>query len=1323
MSPSPTPVRSKVWHVSKPVRVLAYAFGGLVLGYLVVVAVLSTAWFNRALLERTRASLERVTGARVEIGQMRINPWVLQATFRGLVMRGSEAGKELPLFTARELVVRASVKTLIHRRTLRLARVDLEGAAIHLYTRLDGSTNLPGPAAQAEGLRALDDLVDLGVWHLLIAQSNLYWDDREWPLDLSAHNISLLMGLHQSSYTGSLSASAVDVSCPGIRLPEITVSTRVAISKNSLSLSSLTWRSSGLRGDGAVALHWLPAIESQFSFRFEGEASSLARILRQDEFRQGELNVDGQGRYRQGAIDARGHLDGHRLVLRAPQFASNPLELSADYVLQGQRLLLPRLTASILGGTASGSAELSLASIPAIRADLDLRDLDVTRAVNVLEAGPALMADFPVASRASGKVRLFSQGPKADSQFDLQFSPPDVVTAGREPLNGSARGSASLSPRPSVELESADLHTLGSTLKLRGAAAESSLNLAFQLNTTDFGEWKRGAEFFAERPLPAKLDSTAIFSGTVTGSLRDPLVGGQLQVGSFEYENWKWSSLQANLVVGPEALRVTSGRLVGGPNSALTLEATAALNDWLYLPGAPFRLSARADRTSIVGLREVLGIQVPLSGDLTGEFHVNESRNQLAGGGSVVITAGSYAGERFDSIDAEASADREVWKLTRFSLKKSGGEMTADGSFDPSSQSVSAHAQGRGLALASFARLQALAPAGASNKVQGTLNFDLSVQGSLDRPSADGQVAVEGLTAGEVALGNLSGRLRADGRHATLQGQVQGPAGRLDFQASSPVENLPNSEIPLTLSAQYSGLRLDPWMRALGAGVTGTVEATGNLEYSGTLRGSETSRVKSAIQSLEVSFAGMHWSNVHPFEISLERQHVEITPFDLHGPSTEFRFQGSADLGAISSLNLRADGQIDSQFLHVFDPALLTTGRFDVEAQVQGSLRQPLLYGSLKLDQVSIGYPGLPLRLAGLNGTVDLQGDRLTVRSLRAESGPASVVIAGSATLSDTPRYNLRAEFSHMRVAYPVQFTSVVSGTGRLSGTPGAGVLSGDLTVEQMYVGENFNVLNWASALATQPAATLEGASPLSSGVRMDVHVVSSPTVSVESRDFSAVAAVDLSLRGTLADPVVFGNVHIQSGQAVLRQTSYKLTHGDVILANPLRTEPTLDLEATTRVQRYDLVLRVTGPADRPNISYRSDPPLSTPSILALLAFGYTTQDQLQANTGRSSFSTQGASALLSQALSSQVSSRFTRLFGLSRISIDPNPISTGGTQVTVEERLARDFTITYVTTTGGILERIIQVEWDLSDTMSLLGVRDQNGVYGFELDFRKRFK
>lgn len=108
------------------------------------------------------------------------------------------------------------------------------------------------------------------------------------------------------------------------------------------------------------------------------------------------------------------------------------------------------------------------------------------------------------------------------------------------------------------------------------------------------------------------------------------------------------------------------------------------------------------------------------------------------------------------------------------------------------------------------------------------------------------------------------------------------------------------------------------------------------------------------------------------------------------------------------------------------------------------------------------------------------------------------------------------------------------------------------------------------------------------------------------------------------------------------------------------------------------------------------------------------------------SFRTLGASALLSQALSSQASGRVQRLFGVSRIKIDPNvggPTTAGGTRVTVEQQITRDLTITYVTNTAASQQRIIQLEWDISDKVSLIGDRDQNGVFGLELKFRRRFK
>ena len=1316
---------SKHLRVSRPVRVIAYLFAAALLLYLSAVAVLSSPWMNRKLLERTRAALAQATGTRVDIAQMSVEPWTLQVAFRGLVLHGSESGSEQPLLAVQQLTIQLNPVTAF-RHGLWLWRLYAEGAQVHLYARADGSTNLPGPAVNAEGFAALDDLVNLRLHQLVIVRSGIYWDNRPVALELDARNVAVLLGYRGGRYKGAISASPLSLSSLGLRLPPTTASTRLEIAKNTLVVNSLAWRSATFAGNGSAVLHWLPAVWSQFSFQVEGEAGALAKLLGRRDVEGGQFASRGQGTYAANSLDVDGHIDLRRIVIHLPNVRPVPADFAAQYGLNGQGLKLSQVTASLLGGVAHGTAEASWEGpSPRFKADLEIQNLDIPLAIGLLPSGAEVLHDFPLASRVSGKIQL-SKNRKAalvQSAFDLRFEAAEPSVRGREPLSGFARGNATLAPSVSVDLEEASLQSARSSVTLRGRLSPTAPDLAFELRTTDFEEWRAVAEAFAEAPVPVKLDSTASFSGTLSGTMEQPLVRGKLRVGSFEYAGSRWTRFDAGVTSAPSQLQVSDAELAG-PHSLLTFEMTAGLVRWQSTPSSPLQLSARARQTSLQGLREVLGISYPISGQLTGTLTFRSTRAQLAGEGKFHITAGSYDGETFDSLDANLSTAASVWKLSDIRLTKGRGKVTGEASYDPRRRTFSARAQGAGFTLSDFNHLQKIpainSAASVGRSLAGTVDFEVQAQGDLERPALQGSLKVRGLTASDLRLGDLTGKLDWNGREARMEGQLAGPAGSLQFRSTGATEG----QWPLTVSAQYSNLRLDPWLRSFGlASVGGSLDVTGSLDVAASVRGNEPLHLKSSVQRLEASFAELKWRNDRPFEITLAHRQLTITPFQMQGPSTLFQFQGTANLASPSALNLSANGEIESAFLHVFDSAILTTGHFDVKLNVKGSVSEPSVYGTLHVDQVSLGYPGVPIRLVGLNGDVDLLGDRLQVRSLHAESGPASVSITGSVTLSGTPRSNLRVELHHLRVAYPVQFTSVLSGAVHLTGSPSAGLLSGDLAVEQMFVADNFNILSWTSQLESQSSIAAASPAALPSGIRLDVHLASSPAVSVESHDFSAVAAIDVSLRGSLSDPVAFGSVHIQSGQAVLRQNTYKLSRGDITMANPRQTEPVLDLEATTRIDRYDLTLRVTGPADRPNISYRSDPPLSTPNILALLAFGYSSQDQLIAPTGRSAFGTQSASVLLSQALSNQTTSRITRLFGLSHIGIDPNPSSVGGTRVTVVERLAHDFTVTYVTTTGGVYERIIQLEWDVTNNMSLLGVRDQNGVYGLELDFRRRFK
>ena len=141
-------------------------------------------------------------------------------------------------------------------------------------------------------------------------------------------------------------------------------------------------------------------------------------------------------------------------------------------------------------------------------------------------------------------------------------------------------------------------------------------------------------------------------------------------------------------------------------------------------------------------------------------------------------------------------------------------------------------------------------------------------------------------------------------------------------------------------------------------------------------------------------------------------------------------------------------------------------------------------------------------------------------------------------------------------------------------------------------------------------------------------------------------------------------------------------------------------------------------------VAYRSDPPLPTADIISLLALGYVRNTGALASN--QSFSNLGATAILSEALTSQTTSRIQRLFGVSRIKIDPNvgdPSNISGTRITIEQQISRDLTITYATNTGSTQQRVVQFEWVVSDKVSIIGVRDQNGIFGSELIFHRRFK
>ncbi len=633
--------------MSRHFRITLAIIGTLVALVTAAIGVMSTPWFDRALEQRLIVWLEDTTGGRVEVQDFRFHPIVLQAILRGVVIHGNEPPQAPSLFSARTVVLRLSPANLLHRE-IRIMSLDWDGAEIHLTTNPNGLTNLPGPATHYTAGQIMEQLIDLRIGRVTLAHSAIFWNDRPISLDLSAREVALLLHLRRGShYEGSLAASAVTTHRPGQSTLPLTFSTRFTLAQNEFAVTSVVWKSRGMTGQGSFTFHPVPEPEGYFSFQTSLDAAALIPFLHLPVLQSGNLRLEGQGIYRHGEISTRGRLQTRQMLFLDSQFNSGPLEVSADYSLHQSQLAISNLKVLGWGGSALGDGQVALAGpAPQFHVRARLRDMNLLALLHSFKSQPLLITQLYPASLIDGAIDLTWAGEleKVKSAFDVHLSAPATRPPGSLPISGDARGSLDLDHGFSINLEDSNFHTPHSLLNAKGTLVESTGRgespgrMQIQLETRQFAEWRSVFEsrLLSTTHLPLSLESPATIVGEVTGSIRNPEMRGSVRVGKFEYGGWTWDGLQANIAVGPDSLQVSSGRLSHGA-SVLGLDASAHLEDWRITKTSQVRLSARAQRTPLEGLKAALGIDYPGGGYVSGQVNVAGTASNLEGTGHVKV--------------------------------------------------------------------------------------------------------------------------------------------------------------------------------------------------------------------------------------------------------------------------------------------------------------------------------------------------------------------------------------------------------------------------------------------------------------------------------------------------------------------------------------------------------------------------------------------------------------------------------------------------------------------------------------------------------------
>ncbi len=173
----------------------------------------------------------------------------------------------------------------------------------------------------------------------------------------------------------------------------------------------------------------------------------------------------------------------------------------------------------------------------------------------------------------------------------------------------------------------------------------------------------------------------------------------------------------------------------------------------------------------------------------------------------------------------------------------------------------------------------------------------------------------------------------------------------------------------------------------------------------------------------------------------------------------------------------------------------------------------------------------------------------------RRMSGAALVTFGGYATAYNRQiNFNLTLETQDVRLRYPQGISSMANAELRWAGTPAASVLSGDVVVTRLAITPGFDF--GATLARSAQASALPQTNPLLNRIRMDVHIITTPELQMQTAVVRLTGDADFHLRGTAAKPVLLGRADVTEGEVTLNGTKYRMERGDVTFTNPVTTTP-----------------------------------------------------------------------------------------------------------------------------------------------------------------------
>jgi translocation and assembly module TamB len=1314
-----------------------------VIGILCVIGFFASGAGNPILERWIVHRIEKTTGGRVELRAISIQWLSMRATLKGLVIHGHEPAGTYPLFSAEEVVAKLEIDSFWGRK-VSLSELALKAPEVHIRVAKDGSTNVPAPPGANGSNQSLEEsLFDLQVRRVNIENGWLLYNELKVPLAVEGGEMSLVLDAggtpEHPLYLGNLEWQSIRFSAQRMAPVPANLSAKFTIWRDGFTLEQGVLSAGRSRLDAQAEM--TDFAKPKWSFRYRGwvELLDFRETFLAPQVPTGHVDVRGAGTLADGQYRGTGSFAGRDIQLSYDIFHTAGLASHASYSIDNDGIVAPDFVAEGFGGTVKGKVTLRFAGVQ-FRAVTHTQDMHLARVFPAIEHPGFPIDELEWDALLSGDtIETWSN---AFEHFEIggkiDWSPVDVLAAGHVPVTASWQIHYRYDTAV-FAISEGEFETPSSKGTITGLLAprNTSLDVHFETGALesykDFIDAIRGAK-------RGSLDATKEISGSVQwdGKITEPAsqttFSGHVRGERVRYNGTSLDSLEGDLSYSPTEFAIARGKLRFGAMDT-EIEGTLGLTDWSFLPKNEWTADVNFDKASVETIQKFFGWSYPVKGVLSGQLHGHGTRAVPGITGLFDLAEGSVYGVSFNRLRGQLNLSPDEVRIADAELrvfapgKESGrgaGIVTGTAGYRFVDQKVTVDLVGASLPLEDIEKLQSV-----RLPVGGLVTFRVKANGPLSALEGEGTFRVVDFRIGKDVIGSFDGGLSCDGRTAKLElGSAMttgGISGEVTLGLADPY--------PLNGKVSIANIDLNPFLiTALhltqfnGHGVAdGDITATGELKHP------ENIVMDAKFSRLAVNYANVQLENVGPIHLRTSKESLEIDQATFKGTDTNIAIVGGVRFAGRGALGLKLNGALDLRLLTGFLPVLEANGPAQINATFEGPFDRPRITGKVHIENASARVADFPTGMSNITGDLVFDATRLFFDNLTAESGGGTMHLTGNVNYIESPlRYDITVRTDRARIRYPEGMSWLVGGSLRLAGTPTSGVLSGKVVIERVTLSQGLEVAN----VLVSSKSGISGPSTSSTFLRnlqFDISALSAPDARMEWPGAELEAEANLRVRGTWEHPILLGHIHILAGEMTFHGDRYKVTRGDMNFANPFRLDPVLNVEATTTIQQYEITLNFNGPASKLTLAYRSDPPLPANDIITLLALGQTSSEASirGGGTATSQTASSGASAILSEAVSSQLGGRVERLFGITRFRVDPGLAEVGSAsssqnaaaRVTVEQQVTRDLTITYVSNVGSTQEQVIQVEYNLNRNVSIVALRDQNGTFGIDVKFKKHFQ